>query len=121
MECALARSLAKLRRRGSAAGVIRSDPSNSTLYVSPRSLPMWRLLDIFYVWLCLSHCRSVVQTCMMDIVPVPGAGAPSPSSSSPAGAGDREQMDVNGDPSNRLTQMPEFMVSSVSCLFITSY
>ena len=59
-------------------------------------------------------CRSVVQTCMMDIVPVPGAGDPGPpsSSSSPAGAGDRELMDVNGDPSGRLAEMPEFMVST---------
>ena len=47
---------------------------------------------------------------MMDIVPVPGAGDSS-SSSSPAGAGDRELMDVNGDPSSRLSEMPEFMVS----------
>lgn len=51
---------------------------------------------------------------MMDIVPIPGAGAPSPSSSSPAGAGDRELMDANGDPSSRLAEMPEFVVSSVA-------
>ena len=58
----------------------------------------------------MSSCvlyRSVVQTCVMDIVPVPGAGDPgSPSSSSPAGVGDRELMDVND------SRLPEFMVSS---------
>lgn len=69
--------------------------------------------------------RSVVQTCVMDIVPVPGAGDSGPPSSSSARAGDRELMDVNGEHNSRLADMPEFMVNSANtalhyCLFTTS-